>query len=108
MPAEVWDIDDRLAYARDEIAALEAGTHPALADLVETEESGQTRLGVEGEQRALDMLAAPTAPAPVWSDSGQTTDHRTEAQKERESRGVVLFNGEEISREAYDRLRRGV
>lgn len=33
------------------------------------------------------------------------TDHRTESQKDRGARGMVLFNGQEITREAYDRIR---
>lgn len=36
-----------------------------IADALELEESGQFRLGVDGEQRALDGFAAPVTPAPL-------------------------------------------
>ena len=90
----------------------------------ELEESGQFTLGVDGEQRSLEGLAAPGKPAPVSHEmrepdepveptyqpthvgfSGNQTGTTTSAEDDRRARGMVLFNGQEITREAYDRIR---
>jgi hypothetical protein len=76
-------------------------------ELFELEETGQFTLGVAGEQRSLEGLAAPGTPAPVSFEQREPDEpvQRTSSEDDRRARGVVLFNGQEITREAYDRIR---
>lgn len=58
MMVRMVDIETRLAEAEAEIAALTAGTHPALdPEYADVDEDGQLALGVAGDQRAIPGLA---------------------------------------------------
>jgi hypothetical protein len=79
-------------------------------DELELEETGQLAIGIEGEQRALEGMAPAGTPAPITfeRDAGAEEElerRTTAAEDDRRARGVVLFNGEEITRAAYDRIR---
>ena len=81
-----------------------------IPDELELEPSGQLTIGVAGEQRAFAELAPEGKPAPIapTGDFGaeQELERRTtSSEDDRRARGVVLFNGEEITRDAYDRIR---
>jgi len=89
--------------------AISAKRRDELEDF-ETAADDQLVIGVAGDQRTLEGFDFPAKPAPVSfeRDAGaeeELESRRTVAEDDRRARGVVLFNGEEISREAYDRIR---